>query len=249
MDQMSDADLVRTLKARLGDADELEELASRLRKMQADRRHAELQRELQQHKARMDRLENLLSRSNKAAELRSKRTDDFTDAGCVMVVANALLFASEPLQQACMMLNKVEPGTNSSVLNGYLYMATVLLQSVLDGVASTCQKICPVDGCNDVYFCSYNFFKSDVVWVSGAQRAIAGLTWRDKSFNKLANELKHEHAWVGTVNVSNGVHDIYDEQGTGFVYGLLVPVYKKAKVVVQRLTNQLQQSAPAFPDV
>ena len=185
------------------------------------------------------------------AEVRPRKTDDFTIAGCAVVLANALLFASEPLQQACVMLGNMELGTNSSILNGYLYMATLLLQSVLDSVAATCQKVQPIDGCGDVYFCSYSFFKSDVVWLSAHQRVIGALKWKGSSFNQLANALKHEQAWVGCVSAPSelGVRDVYDEEGAGFVYSILVPVYKQAKCMVCRLASQLGQSAPRLPDL
>ncbi|KAG2424867.1 hypothetical protein HXX76_014027 [Chlamydomonas incerta] len=188
-----------------------------------------------------------MQRSKGMAEVRPRKTDDFTSAGCAVVLANALLFASEPLQQACVMLGKMELGTNSSILNGYLYMATLLLQSVLDSVAATCQKVSPVDGCGDVYFCSYSFFKSDVVWLSAHQREIGGLKWKGSSFNQLANALKHEQAWVGCVSApcELGVRDVYDEEGTGFVYSILVPVYKQANLhaEVVRINNGLPEPA------
>jgi len=143
------------------------------------------------------------------------------------------------------------PGTNSGVLNGYLYVATVMLQSVLDGLAAACDKVAPVGGQGNIYFHSYRFVKSDVVWVSENQRAVEQIVWRGEVFKDVANAIKHEQAWVGCVGAPTplGVRDIYDDQGRGFVYSMLVPVYKHAKAVVCRLANQLGQATPILPDL
>jgi hypothetical protein len=185
------------------------------------------------------------------SEIRPRGTDGWTTAGCVVVVANALIFAADPLQKACYMLGKLDPGTNDGQLNGYLYIAMVMLQSVLDGVAAACDRIAPVEGQGDIYFHSYTFVKSDIVWISGHQRAVAEVTWNGKAFRVVANTLKHELAWVGSVGESetHGVRDIYDTQGIGFVYSFLIPVYKHAKTIVCRLAQQMGQVVPVLPDL
>lgn len=111
-----------------------------------------------------------------------------------MVVANALIFAADPLQKACYMLGQLAHGTNDGQLNGYLYIATVMLQSVLDGVAAACNRF---EGQGDIYFHSYTFVKSDIVWISGHQRAVAEVAWNRKAFRVVANTLKHELACGG----------------------------------------------------
>lgn len=94
------------------------------------------------------------------SDIRSRGTDGCTTEGCVVVVANALIFAADPLQKACYMLGQLAHGTNDGQLNGYLYIATVMLQSVLDGVAAACNRF---EGQGDIYFHSYTFVKSDIV--------------------------------------------------------------------------------------
>lgn len=189
--------------------------------------------------------------SQVVSDIRLRGTDDWTAEGCIVVVANALLFASDPLQKACFVLGQLPPGTNSGELNGYLYIATVMLQSVLDGVAAACNRIAPVKGHGDIYFHSYPFVNSDIVWVSEHQRAVAELAWNGKAFRVVANAIKHELAWVGCVGASgvHGVRDIYDTQGIGFVYYFLVPVYKHAKAMVRRLAKQMGQAAPVLPNL
>jgi hypothetical protein len=177
----------------------------------------------------------------------ARKTDDFTKPGCVMVVGNALSFVSKSLHEACLVLARQTPGSNSAVLNGFLYVSTVMLQSVLDGIASTVQKVQPIQDYGDVYFRSYPFAHAEIHWVSQHQHAIAALTWKGRTFNQLANALKHEQAWIGGVGENpkpNGKYDIYDDQGTGFVYGLLLPVYNETRTMVQRLARDLDVAIP-----
>ncbi|KAL4441046.1 hypothetical protein ABPG77_010477 [Micractinium sp. CCAP 211/92] len=72
------------------------------------------------------------------------KSEGFPDSVSVVVLANALTFAAEPLYQAQCLLSKVKTGTDSAELNSYLYVATVLLQSVLDSIPSSAQTLAPL---------------------------------------------------------------------------------------------------------
>ena len=192
-----------------------------------------------------------------AVELRSankqvspRGIDGFSCEGGVLVVANALLYASEPLDIARRVLQRQKNGDSSSVLNGHLYVSAVMLQSVLDGIARLCDNATCGNSEGNVYFHNYEFLHSDVVWVAGAQREIAALRFMGKSFNDVANCLKHEKPWVGVVSMGgDGSLKIPDAEGTCFLYGFVIPVYKRAVAIVSRLCKMYDQSVPAFPSL
>jgi hypothetical protein len=132
------------------------------------------------------------------AENRTERGfQHFTVAGGVVVVANALIHASGPLDQARYALSDLPPASNSGSLNGLLYVATVMLQSVLDSVASLAQRISDLPGQNKIYFHDYQFVHSSLVWMSKHQQKINAVEYDGKRFYDYANFIKHEQPWVG----------------------------------------------------
>jgi hypothetical protein len=194
-------------------------------------------------------MNHCLSPVQTSVEGRQRANEGFSERGNVVVLANALSFAAEPLHQAQLLLPELTPGENSAKLNGYLYVASVLLQSVLDGVASTAHKLSPLpDPQGDIYFKSYQFVASDVVWIGPIQRRLLQIQYRGKSFFEFTDGLKHEHAWVGCVSehpVTN-VLDVHDEGPLGYLYGVLVPVYNAARSVICRLAHDVDQPSPSF---
>lgn len=190
--------------------------------------------------------------SLQVAEPRSRAGDDFSIQGSILVLANALSFVAEPLHQAQISLGKLRAGDNSAALNGYIYVATVLLQSILDGVASLAQKIQKLPGQQDIYFKSYQFIRAEVVWIQPIQKRLRELRYADKTFFQCADALKHEHPWVGSVSERqpDGVLDVYPHsspQSIGFVYGILDPIYKEVKGIVCRLAKSYGEPEPQFP--
>jgi hypothetical protein len=184
-----------------------------------------------------------------AVEGRDRASDGFTKHGAVVVLANALNFAAEPLRQAQILLPTLQLSESSAKLNGYLFVATVLLLSVLDGIASAAQKLSPLpEPQGDVYFKSYTFELSNVVWIQPIQARLLQLQFDGKTFFKFANALKHEHAWVGHVSISEntGVIDVYDGASVGYLYQVLVPVYNEAIGIICRLAKLVDQPVPAF---
>lgn len=184
-----------------------------------------------------------------AVEGRDRATDGFSKSGVVVVLANALSFVGEPLYQAQRLLPTLKEGESSALLNGYLYVASVLLQSVLDGVASAAQKIAPLpEPQGDIYFKDYTFILSEVVWIQPIQSRILDLQFAGKTFFGFADALKHEHAWVGCVSKhpQTEVIDVHDEARVGCLYHVLVPLYNDAKCIICRLASQFGQPVPTF---
>ena len=182
-----------------------------------------------------------------AVEGRARESDDFTKHGAIVVVANALSFAAEPLYQAQCLLPTLLPGQHSALLNGHLYITTLILQSVLDGIASTAQKLVPLpDPQGNIYFKDYSFVLSDVAFIGPIQSQILGLRFSNRTFFQFADALKHEHAWVGSVSRNRDqVQDVYNED-VGYLYGVLIPIYKYATTILCRLAKTFDQPVPAF---
>lgn len=175
--------------------------------------------------------------------------DGFSCEGGVMVVANALLYASEPLAVARRVLQGLKSGAQSTVLNGHLYVSTVLIQSVLDSVARLCDNMTGGNADENIYFHNYEFLHSDIMWVSKVQKEIAAFRFMGKCFNDQANHLKHERPWVGGVSEGLDGLKIPDSEGTCFLYDFLIPVYKRTVTIMSRLCKSHNQPVPAFPSL
>jgi hypothetical protein len=107
----------------------------------------------------------------------------------IRTMADALLRASKPLYQACLLILKTTPGTHVAAVRDAIHAAIPDLHSVLDGVAVLCQKTFPsawFDATTDVSFDTYIFTRSEVVWLSGYHRTILALAWNGQSFAQLA---------------------------------------------------------------
>ena len=175
--------------------------------------------------------------------------------GSIVIVGNALLCAAEQIDMARFELPRLLAGQHGRVLNSQLYVSTLLLQSVLDGVACLCQKVSQLPGQGNIYFDRYPFVHSEVVWVAVHQRKINALVYDGVPFYQFANRLKHERPWVGAVSCNGccpgapeslGVHD---GAGVCYLYGVLIPAYKAATEVIARLCRQFRQPSLAFPSL
>jgi hypothetical protein len=173
----------------------------------------------------------------------------FTIEGGIVVVANALLHAAAPIGESRYHVLSSELGQNSAVLNGMLWTGTVLLQSALDSFASLCQKISQLPQAAG-YFHNYPFINSDIVWVGVHQTKIAEILFDGKTFDEFANFIKHEQPWIGAVSMgATGTRDVCDSSGVGYVYGVLIPVFKELKLMVCRLAKQYGQPVPVYPQL
>jgi hypothetical protein len=88
--------------------------------------------------------------------------------------------------------------------------------------------------------------------VQAHQRTISSLKYNGKGLFDYANLLKHERPWVGmlSVSMSAGVLDVYDSCDVGYLYGVLIPLYKTMKTMVLRLFKQCDGRLMSnFPDM
>jgi len=196
----------------------------------------------------------LITPSSQAVELRPinspRGIDGFCIEGGVLVVANALLYASEPLAQARRVLQGLRPSEQSAALNGLLYVSTAMLQSVLDSVARLCDNMTSGSAAQEnVYFHSYEFLHSEIVWIAKLQKEIEALRFMGKPFNAIANYVKHERPWVGGASEGRDGLKVPDAEGTCYLYGFLIPVYTRAVAIVSRLCKSQGQPVPAYPSL
>lgn len=178
-----------------------------------------------------------------------------------MFVANALLTVSGTLSQARYMLQTLSAGDDSGALNGSLCRLAVLLQAVLDGVASASNKLVGGRVKRGACFQTYRFVDSEIRWVEQVQRKVMELRYMGDTFDDVANRAKHEELWVGAVGRRHSEDDrrmgrgydgtlgVYDTDGVCFIYGMLIPVYNHAVAMVSRLCKQYDQPVPAYPEL
>lgn len=180
--------------------------------------------------------------------------DGFTDAGGITVLSNSFVRVSDMILKSTLTLNgftqRQHAARKSFEINGDVHAVTVLLQSILDSTARLCLKVGDEESENtvNVYFHNASFRQSDIAWVAKHQTEISNLRFRNKSFNDIANYIKHEQPWLGTVSCSvDCINDIYDDDGIGFVYGMLIPVYHSVSALLTRLARQQNVPVPSFP--
>ena len=99
-----------------------------------------------------------------------------------------------------------------------------------------------------MYFASYNFVQSDVTFIQKAQAEICALRWNKQGFHQAANFAKHEFPFVGMGaedKRGNGIYDIRDNAGVGFMYDLVAPCFNNMTGVLARLCQVHQvQNVP-----
>jgi hypothetical protein len=129
------------------------------------------------------------------------------------------------------------------VMNGLLASVLTGLQSILDSIATFCQREAPDDDVDGfVYFSTYPFHVTTFDFIRPIKVRIYGYSFRGLNFNQLANSVKHELPWLGLLSTNpDGNLDIHDDQGVGLLREVIVPVYEDAKKIIQRLGHKYQQ--------
>lgn len=179
--------------------------------------------------------------------------DDFTLKCSIVVVANALLYAADPIGRAQDLLGRrdsLKPGQQSTALNGHLFVATGLLLSVLDGIATACHTLArlPSHTDSDMHFKNYPFdLCPKHSWVDSHRQEILELQFEGKNFFDQADKILHKHAWVGSVSSREPIADVCDVNGAGFVYDFLVRIHKKAQEMICALGKQYKVQVPEYP--
>lgn len=199
--------------------------------------------------------------SRQATREREIPMEGFTNAGYVATVCNALNHVGR-------LINQVEGELYRKTscpftINGYIFNITVGLVAVLDGTASACQRIHPMEAFHnkDVYFFDYDFSHSAWTEVIVHVENLKRLQFNDNDLRKWGNRLKHESPWVGMVseNPRTTVYDVHGTTGTqsvetiGYVYGFIAPVYACICQILKIIFNKSGAGSlctePHFVDV
>jgi hypothetical protein len=164
-------------------------------------------------------------------------------ANQLCVVAKTLIAARNELTfKATQDKNFAHPSV--FVVNGLIASASTGLQAVTDAVASFCNHCAPDDEHTGfIYFDTFQFRVTEWDFISLIKtRNLSPLRFNNLSFNELANRLKHEMPWVGTISQNrDAFNDVYDDNGVGVLRGMLVPVYNQIKAIVQQLGAKFHQ--------
>lgn len=160
----------------------------------------------------------------------------YSPSSFIAVVAHALSCATYPIKEAQKLLR--QSGDMTFEVNGHLFAATVLLLSVLDGIASACQKIAPLPNQGDIFFRSYPFACSELLWIRSYQQQLLNMHYNGISFFDHANKVKHELAFIGVPKYSfrRAIADVYDKSDQGYVHDLLMPIFEIAKAIICHLS-------------
>ena len=186
---------------------------------------------------------------SKTREMRGMSS--FTHAGGLIVIANVLSATADVIVKIQTLLNgesqRAHAQSRSCQANALAFSATLQLQGILDSFAGLCAKM-TVDGIphgntrfgQAIYFDSCDFVHDDVVWVNEFRSNLRDVRFDGKTFKDFANFIKHEQPWIAMVSESRNVLDLYDTSGKGYVYSVLLPVYR----IVKSLLEGLAQRAP-----
>lgn len=124
------------------------------------------------------------------------------------------------------------------MINSWSFVSFCSLKNLLDGIASFCHRNHPSGAGDLMYFASYKFVQSDVTFIQKAQAEICALRWNKQGFHQAANFAKHELPFVGMGaedKRGNGVYDIRDDAGAGFMYDLVAPCFNNMSQTSARL--------------
>ena len=159
-------------------------------------------------------------------------------SGLIAVLHNVTNGIAEDIHR---LQNELITKRDPFVVNGLLFSSITRLQHLLDGIASFCQYQNQLEVQSHVYFSTYCFERSTCSFVDIIQKRILGRTFKGQKFNDLANGLKHNLPWVGLVSESGSrsLHDVFDGDGIGIVIDVVVPVYKDACEILNRLNAGL----------
>ena len=163
----------------------------------------------------------------------------------VASLANALVHASLTLDAARRFLHEEPAVSDDTVLNGHMFSATVALDGLLDGFAALANRAEPQQ-VGPVTFLDHVFMHSDFVSVVRHQVMISKLRYGTSTFAKCAENVKHGCPWVGCASLDDNtkVWDVYDGEGRGYVYDVLIPVHNALVDMVQEQATRRGQSIP-----
>ena len=136
-------------------------------------------------------------------------------------------------------------------VNGRVHSAVILCQSLLDGVVAVCRVLSRLDeGEPRVSFHDFVFDNSAVAWMDSVQKKVNELRFNRQSFAELAESMRHA-PWVVRSVTRRGPDAILDcysnAERTGFMYGMMLPLYNHIRGVLCRLAAQLRVECNPLP--
>ena len=129
---------------------------------------------------------------------------------------------------------------DARIYNALIVRVVLGIQQSLDAVANFCHQHERVDEEFEeherIYFQSFAFEHTKRNNICKLREKLQQYRFNGKTFNDLANRLKHRVPWVGLASGSdNNMNDIYDSGGQGCVFQFLMNVYRVAGEIVDAL--------------
>ncbi len=142
----------------------------------------------------------------------------------------------------------IQRPVNFHLLHGLLFTIVPELQHIMDNIARICQEICAIKELENktVYFSSYPFRVRDFVYLDSYQNDISQCVFNGLDFEALSDTIKNEMPYFGDFFDSELIPDFYDMDGTGLLYGIIVPVYKMIVKMIVYMGIQYSQEF-SFP--
>lgn len=128
-------------------------------------------------------------------------------------------------------------------VNGRIYSAVILSQSLLDGVVALASS-----SRTRLNFDDFVFDNTSVAWIDSVQKKINELRFDGQSFTELAQSMRHT-PWI-ICSVRRGGRDQildYYVKGNGFMYGLMLPLYNHIHHILCRLATQFGVECASIP--
>ena len=164
----------------------------------------------------------------------------FTTEGRIAVMANLLRVVAVTIHNIEREIVSSDPSV--WLYNSFIVSALTSLQTFLDVVARFCYDEYESSGTTDqtnIYFVSHTFHHMDLQPVNQRQTLIGGLRFKGKSFNDLANHVKHTMPWIGLHSTNpHGDVDIFDSDGKGVLRDMVCPAYDAGVAIIKHLAKK-----------
>lgn len=136
-------------------------------------------------------------------------------------------------------------------VNGRIHSAVILCQSLLDGIVAVCKVLSRLDDREPrVSFHDFVFDNTAIAWIDSVQTKVNELRFNRQSFAELADSMRHT-PWVVRSVTRRGPDAILDYysigERTGFMYGMMLPLYKHTRTVLCRLATQCGVNCYSVP--
>lgn len=175
-----------------------------------------------------------LIREEKTTSLAAGGEHGFSVDGRCAVLQNIMQCIIDDSELLKLEVSKDHP--DAFIYNAFIFRTITGIQNILDSVTRLCNDLYPSASRGDanIYFNSYSFERGEVRKILYFRSKIQGLKFNKKSFNDIANKLKHELPFVGRVTTSDifSKIDIFDSDDQGFVYDFAMPILTYTKNII-----------------